>query len=322
MFSRSFSSVILVLCSLFCLASCGQNKQDVKTRPITQLYENAKQLDYPSMPQYYIEGYQSGCYYELYINGIMVFKHYENVGLSNHAVNINQNILQSGPQKITIKLFPLGEIDGENYTTIDPDDSFRLKIFSRDKQKPYKAFDYDFLQEHKVDIKTSVPYFEETITFNAEVPYTLEGWSNSQVLTDMDQDVLEQEILAFYENFGTVINTQDEKAWVDLMETREKEYFKAVFYNDNNDEELKARIEDFTATFDSDFQEKFPLDKYEMLLSKDGKIVTLKSLERKGKSAFSYGVRKEYNGKQRKIKTSSYLFLHKPKGSNKLEIIR
>ena len=322
MFSRSFLSIILVLCFLFCLTACGQNKQDVNTRPITQLYENEKQLDYPSMPQYYLEGYQSGCYYELYINGILVFKHYENVGLSNHAVNINQNILQSGLQEVTIKLFPLGEIDGENYTTIDPDDSFRLKIFSRDKQKPYKAFDYDFLQEHKVDIKTSVPYFEETITFNVEVPYTLEGWSNSQVLTDMDQDVLEQEILAFYENYATIINTQDEKAWVELIETREKEYFKAVFYNDNNDEELKARIEDFTVTFDSDFQEKFPLDNYEMLFSKDGKTVTLKSTEHRGRSPLNYGIEIIKNEQSYKYKRNRYLFLHKPKGSNKLEIIR
>ncbi|WP_152973316.1 hypothetical protein [Lacinutrix mariniflava] len=306
--------------SIMCIA-CGQDKKNtdtMKIRPITQLYENAKQLDYPAMPQYYIEGYQSGCYYELYVNGIMVFKHYENLGLSNHAVPINDNILKSGLQEVTIKLFPLGEIDGENYTTIDPDDSFRLKMFSRDKQKPYKAFDYDFLQEHKVDIKTSVPYFEETITFNAEVPYTLEGWSHSQVLTDMDQDVLEQEILAFYENFATIINTQDEETWVKLMETREKEYFKAVFYNDNSNEELKARIEDFTNIFDSDFQEKFPLDKYEMIFSQDGKIVTLKSMERKGKSAFSFGIEDELG----KLRSSRFLFLHKPKGSNKLEIIR
>ena len=227
---------ILTLISLSIIfTACGQTnkktKKTMKNRPIAQLYKNAEKLDYASMPQYYIEGYQSGCYYELYVNGIMVFSHYQNVGLSNHAVPINDDILKSGPQEVTIKLFPLGEVDGQNFTTIDPDDSFRLKIFSRDKNKKYKAFKYETLTEHSVDIKTNVPYFEETIIFNAEVPYELEGWSNSQVLTDMDQEDLEKEVLIFYKNYADVIYNQDEEAWVEMIKNREQEYFKAVFYN-------------------------------------------------------------------------------------------
>ena len=319
-------SIIKVVTSIFCcflfFSTCGQNKKQMKNRPIPQMYANAEKLDYKSMPNYYIEGYQSGCYFELYINGIMVFKHYRNVGLSNHAVNINQNILKSGPQQITIKLYPLGEIDGKNYNTIDPNDSFRLKIFSRDKNKPYKAFDYDFLKEHEVKIPTSVPYFEETITFNAEVPYELEGWSNSQNLKKMDQNVLEKEVLDFYKKYDDVIYNKDEQTWVDLIKNRELDYFRSVFYNDKKSEEYKERIDSFLEIFDNDYKKRYPLDKYEILFSDNGKIVTLKSVQRKGKSAFSYGVEKNINGQLQTGRASRYLFLHKPKGSNKLEIIR
>ena len=250
---RSFKNWAIILFGFLGLAACGQSKKSkkqMKNRPINRIFELHKgKLDYSSMPAFYIEGYQSGCFYEILVNDILVFKHYKNVGLSNHAVPINDNILKSGLQKVTIKLYPLGEIDGKNYTTIDPDDSFRLKIFSRDKKKPYEAFDYDFLFEHAVEIPSSVPYFEETITFNAEVPYELEGWSNSQNLKEMDQEQLEKEVLVFYEKYADVIYNQDEEAWVKLVEKREKEYFKAVYYNDKKSEELKARIGDFTLTW-------------------------------------------------------------------------
>ena len=322
---KNLKNIFTLLSLSIIFVACGQTKKRKKTmknRPITQLYANAEKLDYSSMPQYYIEGYQSGCYYELYVNGIMVFEHYKNVGLSNHAVPINDDILKSGPQQVTIKLFPLGEIDGKNYTTIDPDDSFRLKIFARDKNKPYKAFDYDFLKEHEVKIPTSVPYFEETITFNAEVPYELEGWSNSQNLKEMDEDTLEKEMLVFYENYANVINNQDEEVWVKLIEKREQEYFKAVLYNNKKSEELKERITSFLEPFNSEFKKRYPLDKHEILFSNDGKIVTFKSIENKGQSAFSYGIKVDIDGDLLEVRDSRFLFLHKPKGSNKLEIIR
>ena len=97
-------------------------------------------------------------------------------------MNINDDIMKSGTQKVTIQLFPLGEVDGKRYDTIDPDDSFRLKIYARDQNKKYEPFQYDYLFEHEVEITDSTPYFEETITFEAEVPYELEGWQNSQDL--------------------------------------------------------------------------------------------------------------------------------------------
>ena len=322
---KNLKNIFTILCLSVIFVSCGQNKKSnkqMKNRPLKQMYANAEKLDYKSMPNYYIEGYQSGCFYELYINGIMVFSHFENVGLSNHATNINQNILKSGSQKVTIKLFPLGEIDGKNFSTIDPDDSFRLKIFSRDKNKSYKAFDYDFLKEHEVKIPTSVPYFEETITFNAEVPYELEGWSNSQNLKEMDQEILKREVISFYKNYAEIINNQDEEAWVKLVEKREKEYFKSVFYNDVKSKELEPRIKNFSTAFDSKFKEKFPLENFSLNFGENGKIVVLMSLYERGYSPLYYGIEEIENGQSFKFKEYEFLFLHKPKGSNKLEIIR
>ncbi len=317
--------VVLFLCSAF-------YKKELKKRPIQQLYTHAEQLKYPSMPQYFIEGQQSGCFYEIYVNGILRFKHYKNVGLANHAVNINDLILKSGTQTVTVKLFPLGKIGEENYLTLDDDTRFELEIFKRDKTTPWEGLDYDVVKTYFAPTVTGedtgafkyagAPMYEETFTFEAEVPYELKGWSESEVLSDMDQDSLEKEILAFYKMYGDIIYNQDEEKWARLVKNREKEYFLSVYYNDKKSEKLKRRINDFILPFDSNFKERFPLSKYEIIFGGKGKVVTLKSIEKKGKSAFSYAIEEIKNGKSYKYKEYRYLFLHKPKGSTKLEIIR
>ncbi len=316
-------ATVILSVFVFC-GSCAQDHKKNKTmknRPINKIYELHKQkIDYPSMPQYFVEGYQSGCFYEVYINGLLVFKHYENVGLMNHATPINSRILKSGPQKVTIKLFPLGKIDGKEYTTIDADDSFRLKIFKRDKKQPYEAGAYDIVKEHYATLTDGLPYYEETFIFEAEVPYELKGWSESQILTDIDKDKLEKEILAFYKEYGQILEKRDEKKWVDIVIQSEKEEIHSADFFDK--EKIKLRIDDFTNTFDNEDIEIKPLDKYKIIFSGDGKVVSLQSTERRGKSAFSFIENIDYQGERQKVRTSRFIYLHKPKGSNKLEIIR
>ncbi len=332
---RRIIRIVVVFCVFWNVIACGQvkkSRKQMKNRPIAQLYKNAKKLDYSSMPQYYIEGYQSGCYYEIYVNGIMVFSHFENIGLANHAVCINDLILKSGSQKVTVKLYPLGEIDEENYPTLTSRSRFDLTIFKRDKTTPWEGLDYEVVKKYFAPTTSGIshgpfkheglPYFEETFTFNAEVPYELEGWSNSQNLKEMDQEQLEKEILAFYESYANIIYKQDETTWVEMVKKREKEYFKSVYYNDKKSKELDARIKEFSIPFDSEFKEKFPLEKYEILFGGGGKVVFMKSIESLGYSPFYFGAEENVDGEKLKFMTYTLLTFHKPQGSNKLEIIR
>ncbi|WP_062055689.1 hypothetical protein [Aquimarina longa] len=330
---KRINQIIVALCCSITLISCAQDhKKNNMKRPIEQLYSNVDSLDYETMPQYYIEGYQSGCFYEIYINGILRFKHYENVGLMNHSTPINDLILQSGTQKVTVKLFPLGKIGDQEFTTIDADAKFRLKIFKRDKKQPYEALGYDVVKEYFAPtvsgergdafLNAGVPYYEETFTFEAEVPYELKGWSESQVLTKLDQKELEEEILDFYNEYDDIIQKQDEEKWVGMVKKRELEYLKSVHYNDSKNHKIRRRVDHSINIFDTELVHNIPLDEYEIIFGGDGKVVTLKSVERLGMSAYSFAQNKNRNGKRAKARTSYYLFLHKPKGSNKLEIIR
>ncbi|MBO0593976.1 hypothetical protein I2486_21460 [Cellulophaga sp. E16_2] len=331
---KLFIKSLLVAAGIFTVLACGQNnkisKNDIKNRPIEKLYKDLKPLNYNSMPQYYIESNQSGCFYEIWVNGILVLEHFENVGLMNNAIPINDDILKSGLQEITVKLFPLGEIDGINYPNLTKKTRFNLEVFKRDKTTPWEGLDYEIVTNYFAPTTSGeeagpfahpgVPTYEETFRFNAEVPYELNGWSNSQIIKG--QKGIEKEILNFYEEYSKVIQNQDEEKWVEMVKNRELEYFNSIYYNDKKDEEFKERISSFINTFDNEYLEKVPLDNYSISFSKNGKIVTLKSLDNPGASAFSYIEKIDYNGKRVKSRNFPYLFLHKPKGSNKLEIIR
>ena len=107
------------------------------------------------------------------------------------------------------------------------------------------------------------------------------------------------------------------------MGNREIEYLKSISYNDITNNDITLRIKEFKAIFDSEFKKNIPLDKYHILFGGEGKTITLQSIERKGKSAFSFGSHVENSeGEKKRTRRSRYLHLHKPKGSNKLEIIR
>ncbi|MHC9089540.1 hypothetical protein ACXIHB_12585 [Tenacibaculum sp. IMCC1] len=93
--NKAFLYSVYLFCMLLVFTACGQTKE---MRPIDKLYSNIQPLQYKSMPQYFIEANQSGCFYELYVNGRAVFSHYEQTGLMGHTTCINDAILKSGGQ--------------------------------------------------------------------------------------------------------------------------------------------------------------------------------------------------------------------------------
>ncbi|MDO6676437.1 hypothetical protein Q4517_12870 [Tenacibaculum sp. 1_MG-2023] len=104
---KAFLYSVYLFCMLLVLTASGQTKQ---MRPIDKLYSNIQPLQHKSMPQYFIEANQSGCFYELYVNGRMVFNLFKQVGLMGHTTCINDAILKSGMQEVTVKLYPLGTV--------------------------------------------------------------------------------------------------------------------------------------------------------------------------------------------------------------------
>ncbi|MGG6232402.1 hypothetical protein [Tenacibaculum sp. SDUM215027] len=323
---KTFLYSVYLFCMLLVITACGQTTE---MRPIDKLYSNIQPLQYKSMNRYFIEANQSGCFYELYVNGRLVFEHFEQVGLMGHTTCINDAILKSGMQEVTVKLYPLGQTEVERFDTFTKNARIEVKIEKYDtqvKDSDEKVVTFKIPEastRNKNDIKIEgLPYYEHTFTFYAEVPYEVTGWSESQDLTKMDQKQLEKEVVAFYNNLSDVIYNQDEAKWVSLVKNRELEILTSEAYNNVNEHVIKSRVKEFKEDFNSSFKRKFPLDKYKMIFGGKGRIVALKSIEHRGMSAFSFGVNRTIFDKLKKIRAFRYIYLHKPKGSNKLEIIR
>ncbi len=332
---KSLKKLLLILLTASAICACAQEatkkKLNMKKRPLYKIFQLHKEkVNYKTMPQYFIEGYQSGCFYEIYVNGLLVFKHYRNVGLANHATPINNAILKSGTQTVTVKLFPLGKIGDKSYDTLTRKTRFDLQIFKRDKGTPWEGLDYDVVKTYFAPTVTGeetdpfkypgAPMYEETFTFEAEVPYELKGWSESQILTNMDQELLEKDILRLYTEYGEALKKRNEEKWVDMIFQSVQEQIHSESYFDK--QHIKRVVDEYKNTFDNDLLEIQPLDEYDIIFGGEGRVVALKSIERKGKSAFSFIKNADYNGEKIKVRRSRYLYLHKPYGSNQLEVIR
>ncbi len=313
----------------WCLISLAQN---TKEHLIGGAFDRIENLHneityYESRPKYFIEANQSGCFYELFVNDFLVFKHFEQTNLLGHSTSINDAILKSGLQNVTVKLYPIGEYKGKNYDTFSKNAEIEILI------EKYDSADENSDVEDVITIKIpqigdknnlirikGLPYYEHTFTFNAEVPYNLKGWSESQDLTKVDKDKLEKEVVNFYENYINLIKDKDAKKIENLVIKREKEISQANFYTKSK---TKKMADEYSKSLNS--IDILPIDNYKMSFLANNRIVRLESIKFKNQRINSSLItieEREYQGKQRKVYVFHGLLLHKPKGSNTLELIR
>ncbi len=315
----------------WCLISLAQNTKEHLIDGAFNKIENLHNeiTYYESRPKYFIEANQSGCFYELFVNDFLVFKHFEQTNLLGHSTSINDAILKSGLQNVTVKLYPIGEYKGKNYDTFSKNAEIEILI------EKYDSADENSDVEDVITIKIpqiedknnlirikGLPYYEHTFTFNAEVPYNLKGWSESQDLTKVDNDELEKEVVNFYENFRDLIKSQKSDQIENIIFNREKEIAQANFYS-------KEKIKKLTDELKSNLITPIdipPIEKdYKIVFYGNGRLIKLESTKYKtirNNSALSVIDELDYMGKPRKAKIFLSLALHKPIGSNTLELIR
>ncbi|MEQ3500471.1 hypothetical protein ABMY20_11995 [Tenacibaculum sp. SSH1-16] len=324
---KAFLYSVYLFCMLLVLTACGQTKEEmnIKFNQIKNLHKKIQH--YPSEPIYTIEANQSGCFYELYVNDILFFKHFEQTGLLGHTISINDAILRSGKQEVTVKLYPLGQTEVERFDTFTKNARIEVKIEKYDIQvedsdeKVVTLKIPEASARSKNDIKIEgLPYYEHTFTFNAEVPYKIKGWSESQDLTKMDQKVLEERVLHAYKEYRKLFVRKNAKQIEDITLTKEFEIAQSNYFYMKNSKELAEEYSSYL-----DFIEVLPIENYEMKLYANGKIVKLESKQFENvnnNSALISINEKKYDNELVKMYLFHGLSFHLPKGSNKLEIIR
>lgn len=167
------------LLSLFVLLffnACTQNKSEVKkTNQSEKFISNTPDpKSYNSHPEYRLSYYSSNCRFEIRLNDMLVFmgemSHTNSGSVGSNSLWLNYNILHSGKQKLTIRIYPvdvastLGEYATSRLMGLD---------FYPDKSKSPETYERLFKYElPEKDIK-DLPFIEYEKEFKATVPYNL-----------------------------------------------------------------------------------------------------------------------------------------------------
>ena len=263
--------------------------------------------------------------YEAYVNDILVERNNE-TGMHNTLININQAILKSGTYNFRIKVYPtVGEEKG-----IEPQTLSFLKVgLAKYEKIPVGEGalpdTYQYIESYPIaKIDKPIPFYEVTGKFKVEVPYEVEGCSNGQDLRKMDQKVLQEKVVSYYQKLRNLMNNGEGNKWGELTQQRRQET--AIFnYSDKNymneiyEKEIYRVKEQCKGMMGI-------LEDYKMRIYAEGKLVTL----------VRESHTKEMNGKLRDAKGESPLIrigktkgveffpikLYLPEGSNDFVIIR
>lgn len=277
---------------LLTITSCAQNiKNTMELLSKQEIIDSiAKQVKhYPKEPMYYLRINQLNCIYDILINDRFVGARNYSIKQFASATEINSAILKSGTQTLTYRLYPIGDLikeeygEGETINTLLGNTEINIEVIRVDDINTYESIvdDEKLVLKHqsKTDSTTGkfigagVPYYEYTFTFNAQVPYELEGWTNGIDLRKLDQKKLENAVLNYYKKVQKLYenNEADKKMNMEynlllrlaISEYRDKQYIT----------EMYEELESFKNYNDKEF---YPIENYEMQFYGDGRIVSLR----------------------------------------------
>ncbi len=307
--------ISLFLISSF-LFSCGQAQKTDKQiiQETMQAIEMPKQ--YQQEPFYYVGIYSANIKWELFVNDVQIFAHYQGK-ITSPIVPLNYRILGSGKQKLTIRIYP-----PNGQAVLGEYAAFRMRLFYnknfRDKEDPeIKILNFELPYEQTKDL----PSFEKSFEFEAQVPYQITGWTKSKDLTKVSD--LEQKVVKKIEELRTILENKDTEAYFQAIMPREKEKFIFLYAThqeiENYLQEKSLTSGEFSKILD-DIQ-ILPIEDYQIIIEPNNRLVKLRQ---KDKDDFSDGIKfKAIDKEDKKETTGSYLFrFHIPEGSDELEVIR
>jgi len=334
----------ILLCAIM-LQACAQDKKKTtkeKNQPIEKNMNTTitaqnfvdqmvnQTIHFNDQPMYYLRINKVNCLYEVLVNDFPVDKMYE-LGYNAAPTEINQVILKSGIQKVTYRLYPIGNLMAENYEgnhptieTLINDTEIEIEVIRVDDYRTYNStyqektvLKHTSLKKEKTDhfIATGQKYYEYSFTFDATVPYKNEGWLSGQDLTQFDQKLLNQKIIEYYQAYQEILQKKDANTEA-RVNFKEELRNSIALYRERKD--ILEVWNEYMRTFwvEKDFQ---PLENYKTMFYGEGRIVSLRQsniedLRLRGKCAlwFLY--------KEKGIKRANFpgVYLYLPKGE-KLE---
>ncbi|MBE0390787.1 hypothetical protein [Flavobacterium sp. PL002] len=285
---------ILTLTALFIiLQGCTQkNKTMITQNPaITAnniVDELAKQVKhYPKEPTFLINYERSWCFMEIFVNDMLVYKEFDE-SMSSTSFEISNYIFKSGTQKISYKLYPIGKLKSETdiYNSLIDNTLLKIEIEEFDVSKsrnpegkivkeftsPMSITKDEYGNETEKFIATGKDYYEGSLTFEAKIPYELEGFENAQDLRKLDAKILERKLVKQY------------AALRDIYQNKEYDNIAKTSYNSLRDqfiaeyqtkENIQSIWEELIGAFKEPSFEMQPIENYKLVFFAEGKLVAL-----------------------------------------------
>ncbi|WP_157821835.1 hypothetical protein [Tenacibaculum sp. Bg11-29] len=248
----------------------------------------AKQVKhYPKDPMYYLRINQLNCIYEVLVNDEVVDENYSLAQYAS-ATEINKAILKPGTQTVTYMLYPIGDLikeeygEGKTITTLLDNTEISIDVIRVNDVNTYESITEDeklVLKHHSKKntdtgkfAGTGLPYYEYSFTFEAKVPYEIEGSVNAIDLRKLDQEKLESAVVYQYKKVQKLYKAKDVASLLDMeyynfvrlavTEYRDKQYIK----------EMVDQIYVPILIEDKNFQ---PLKNYKVSYQGNGRIINL-----------------------------------------------
>lgn len=311
----------------------GTMEVETKTA-MSELYKHVRYFD--QRINYHAQVAIGGCNYEVLINDYPVDRYFGPAnGTVSGSVPINTAILKPGVQTWKIRIYPVRDpVEKDGQVTLVPQSSIsegarasmtiegiRFKE-NGDIEKRFGevlAFEAPLKKDDETGASlfgdAGKPFVEYSGTFEADVPYELTGWENSGDLTAEDSLALKQELLAAYQQFHGWLQAGDLENIAMAKLGAEKEKAQALFYDKNTNDHFLAN---FTGRWGQPGLDMQPLKDPQLRLYGNGKLATLIDVVDNGSPL--WGNYQLDNGNYRH--NTYLLYFHRPKGKDKLEVIR
>ena len=247
-----------------------------RTNYAQKVYESVKR--YEKEPIYYYRVHKQNCLIEIYINDVKDYRDFE---LSN-VITPEEigHILKSGPQKVKVKMYPVGDLINKDLglenappaTILSDKASVAIEVVMIDN-KSRKGFDDEKLIAQKVSPKDAAgkEYYEFMFTFDAEVPYEFEGWTKGQDLRKLKPELVHQKALEYYRMVGQIFLQKNLDSWLKIHYPFEQRIAGMYYWDKQYMDEL---VDEVKEEMDREYKIQ-PFGKYTVEYMGDGKLLRL-----------------------------------------------
>lgn len=316
---------ILMLGICISLQSCAQSKKEKETAT-----ENKKMdhLEHQKEGMLFKLKYEhADCSYEILINDMPVASHFGLGERSGLTVNLNQYILQPGKQEVTIRLYPSKKDETAFAPSLSSNSFVKVEISknkepmsmldqmdAKDKGQQYQWQILSY-QTPKLDDKPQnfVEYKTSFIIDNKDINWKIADWNKSQNLQNSANT--RKEVDAFYSDFKKTLEEGNQQKYLSMLKQSIRDEAASTPWNKDAEKDLTKSMAEY-AVEKRNFI--YPCTDAELKFYGGGKVVTLVC---KDPQTYGYSPLISKTAKNMLPKVHTF-YLHKPGGSDKLEILR